>query len=327
MPPPEEGRGCNPAPTLTTRFFDMKKTIFVLALFGLLLAPSLSFAYWEWTPQTQKWINPKYAVKETPEAQYAWAEEYFARKDYSTAIRKLEQLIEVFSDSPLAAKARYRIGEIYQAAGEDSKAFRSYQKVVDNYPGSDLFIDAVSKQFVIGEEFARNKPGGWFSFFRQDPADLLTKTVTAAPYAVEAEKALYDLGNYHFRQRHFQEAIDTFDRLVQDYPESQYVPAAELTAGEAGFKLSRKQKNNEDLLLNTATRLAAFLARYPDNEGKEEAQKLYNQARELLAERALEVAQFYEKDKKPAAAKFYFEKVVKDYPETEAAKKAGEKIK
>ena len=305
----------------------MKKTIFVLALFGLVLAPSLSFAYWEWTPQTKKWINPKLAVKETPEAQYAWADEYVAKKDYSTAIRKLEQLTEVFPASPYAAKARYHIGEIYQLAGEKEKAFRSYQKVIDNYPGSDLVTTAVSKQFVIGGQFTNKRQGGWFSFLRSDPADLLTRTVTAAPYAAEAEKALYDLGNYHFREGHFQEAIDTFDRLVQDYPESQYGPAAELKAGEAGFKLYRKQKNNEDLLLNTSTRLASFLARYPDNKDKGKAQRLYGQTRELLAEKVMEVAQFYEKNKNPKAAKVYFEKVVNDYPETEAAKKAKGKIK
>ncbi|MFA5394316.1 MAG: tetratricopeptide repeat protein [Candidatus Ratteibacteria bacterium] len=305
----------------------MKKTIFLLVLFGLVLAPSLSFAYWEWTPKTNKWINPKLAVRETPEAQYAWAEEYVVKKDYPVAIRKLEQLIEVFPDSPYAAKARYHIGEIYQMAGEKKKAFQSYQKVIDNYPGSDLVTTAVSEQFVIGGQFANKKQGGWFSFLRSDPADLLTRTVTAAPYAAEAEKALYDLGNYHFREGHFQESIDTFDRLVQDYPESQYGPAAELKAAEAGFKLCRKQKNNEDLLLNSSTRLAAFLARYPDNKDKGKAQRLYGQTRELLAGKVLDVAQFYEKNKNAKAAKVYFEKVVNDYPETEIAKEAKKKIK
>ena len=46
-----------------------------------------------------------------------------------------------------------------------------------------------------------------------------------------------------------------------------------------------------------------------------------------LAGKVLEVAQFYEKNKNRKAAKVYFEKVVNDYPETEAAKEAGEKIK
>lgn len=305
----------------------MKKTIFLLVLFGLVLTPSLSFAYWEWTPQTKKWINPKLTVKETPEAQYAWAEEYVAQKDYSTAIRKLEQLIEVFPASPYAAKARYHIGEIYQLAGDKEKAFQSYQKVINNYPGSDLVTTAVSKQFTIGEQFTNKKQSGWLSFLRGDPADLLTKTVTAAPYAAEAEKALYDLGNYHFRKGHFQEAIDNFDRLVQDYPESQYGPAAELKAGESSLKLYWKQKNNEDLLLNASMRLASFLARYPEDKDKDKAQKLYSQTREILAGKVLEVAQFYERNKSPKAAKIYFEKVVNDYPETEAAKEAKGKIK
>jgi outer membrane protein assembly factor BamD len=306
---------------------NMKKTIFLAVLSGLLLVPSLSFAYWEWTPQTNKWLNPKLAVKETPEAQYAWADEYVARKEYSTAVRKLEQLIEVFPDSPYAAKARYHIGEVYQLAGEKEKAFKSYQKVIDNYPGSDLVTTAVSQQFVIGEQFSNKKQGGWFSFLRSDPADLLTKTVTAAPYAAEAEKALYDLGDYHLQKGHFQEAMDTFDRLLQNYPESRYGPAAELKAGEAGFKLYRKQKNNEDLLLNTSTRLAAFLARYPEDKDKDKAQRLYGQTRELLAGKELEVAQFYEKNKNHKAAKVYFEKVVSDYPETEVAQEAKGKVK
>lgn len=305
----------------------MKKIVFLLLLAGLILAPSLSFAYWEWTPQTKRWINPKLAVRETPEAQYAWAEEYVVKKDYSVAIRKLEQLTEVFPDSDYAAKARYRIGEIYQLAGEKEKAFRSYQKVIDNYPGSDLVTESVSKQFIIGEQFTNKKQGGWFSFLRSDPADLLTRTVTAAPYAAEAEKALYDLGNYHFRKGNFPEAINTFDRLVQNYPESQYGPAAELKAGEAGFKLCRKQKNNEDLLLNTSGRLAAFLARYPADKDREKAQRLYSQTRELLAGKVLAVAQFYEKNKNQQAAKVYLEKVVNEYPETAVAEKAKEKLK
>ena len=305
----------------------MKKIVFLLLLAGLILAPSLSFAYWEWTPQTKRWINPKLAVRETPEAQYAWAEEYVAKKDYSVAIRKLEQLTEVFPDSDYAAKARYRIGEIYQLAGEKEKAFRSYQKVIDNYPGSDLVTESVSKQFIIGEQLTNKKQGGWFSFLRSDPADLLTKTVTAAPYAAEAEKALYDLGNYHFRKGNFPEAINTFDRLVQNYPESQYGPAAELKAAEASFKLCRKQKNNEDLLLNTSGRLAAFLARYPADKDREKAQRLYGQTRELLAGKVMEVAQFYEKNKNQQAAKVYLEKVVNEYPETAVAEKAKEKLK
>ena len=51
----------------------------VLIIVGLLMGflwAAPSFAYWEWTPQTGRWINPKYASKATPQEQYEWARGY-----------------------------------------------------------------------------------------------------------------------------------------------------------------------------------------------------------------------------------------------------------
>jgi len=305
----------------------MKKAAYFLPFFLVFfLASSSAFAYWEWTPKTQRWINPKYAVRATPEEQFAWAEEFAAKKEYSTAIRKLEQLTDVFPSSPLAAKARYRIGEIYEMAGEETKAFKTYHKVINNYPSSEFVVPSVNRQFKIGEEMTSQKPGR-FSFFRQDPSELLSKAVTSAPYAPDADKALFEIGNYRYRGGHYQESIETFNRLTSEYPDSRYAPKAEFQAALAGLKLYRKQKNNEDLLISVSERLAGYLARYPETKDKDAAQKLYKQTRELLAEKVLEVAQFYERSGSSKAASLYYREVVRDYPETSAAKKANSAIR
>ncbi len=306
----------------------MRKSVlvFLAILFLVLLAsPFPSFGYWEWTPKTQRWINPKYAVKETPEEQFAWAEEFVARKEYATAIRKLEQLIEVFPSSPLAAKARYRIGEVYQMAGQEVKAFKAYQKVIANYPSSEWVVPSVTRQLEIGEQMASQRPR-WYSFFRENPSELLGKTISLAPYAPDADKALFEIGNYHYRSGHYQESIQSFDRLISEYPESKYLSRAEFQAALAGLKLYRKQKNNEDLLLAVSERLASFLARYPDAPEKDTAQKLYHQTRELLAEKVLEVAQFYQRTGNKKAATIYYQRVIENFPETETSQRAKEML-
>jgi len=304
----------------------MKKIKIILPLFFVLfLIPSLASAYWEWTPQTKRWINPKYAVKETAEAQFAWAEEFTARKEYSTAIHKLEQLMQYFPASPLAAKAQFRIGEIYQLNGDWQRAFKAYKKVIDNYPGSDLVTESIGRQFAIGE-VRTQKDTGRFSFFRKDPSDMLSQTVDAAPYAAGAVKALYDLGHYQFRRGEYPECLETFDRLTNNYPESEYTEQAEFEAAQAAFKLYRKQENNNVMLTSAGNRLARFLVKYPDGRNRPAAESLDRQVRELLAEKVLAVAEFYAKNKQAKAAGVYYQKVIRDYPDTAAAEKAKKHV-
>ncbi|MFH0796947.1 MAG: tetratricopeptide repeat protein [Candidatus Omnitrophota bacterium] len=298
----------------------MKKTLF-LAISVLILFPSFSSAYWEWTPQARRWINPKYAAKETPEAQFAWAEEYVIKRDYSTAIRKLEQLIQVFPNSPLAARTQYRMGELYQMAGDWEKAFKAYQKVVNNYPGSEFVTSAISRQFSIGEAQTA-KESGRFSFLRTDHSEILGEVVDSAPYAPEAEKALYDLGHHQVRRGNFSESIKTFERLVKNYPDSLFAEKAELETAQAEVELYRRQENSDDLLFSASNRLATFLMKYPQGKYRVPAERLYRQTREMLAEKVFEIARFYQKGENPKAAKIYYQKIFAEYPETSVAKKA-----
>ena len=303
----------------------MKKIFLFFVLSFLILFPSFSFAYWEWTPQTKRWINPKYAAKETPEAQFAWAEEYVAKADYSTAIRKLKQLLQVFPNSPLAARAQYRMGELYQMAGDWEEAFKAYQKVVNNYPGSELVTSAISQQFSIGEA-QTTKELGRFSFLRTDRSEILGEVVDSAPYAPEAEKALYDLGHHQVRRGNFSESIKTFERLVRNYPASPFAEKAEFETAQAEVELYRKAKNNDALLLSASNRLAAFLMKYPQGKYEVPAEKLYRQTREMLAEKVFEVARFYQKSENSKAAKIYYQKVSAEYPETSVAKRAKSQL-
>ena len=42
-----------------------------LTVFFLMASPSSAF--WVWTPETNKWVNPKFAVKDTPREQLEYA--------------------------------------------------------------------------------------------------------------------------------------------------------------------------------------------------------------------------------------------------------------
>jgi len=73
----------------------IKKYIKILLLILITLSQTVtSHAFWVWTPETNKWVNPKYSVKDTPSQQLAYAIEFFQAKGYEDAIKECRKLIK-----------------------------------------------------------------------------------------------------------------------------------------------------------------------------------------------------------------------------------------
>ena len=58
----------------------MKRVILLIFLISYPLL--LIYPYWEWTPETGRWINPKYAPKPTPEEQWKYAMGFYNQKEW-----------------------------------------------------------------------------------------------------------------------------------------------------------------------------------------------------------------------------------------------------
>ena len=58
----------------------MASVVLVLSLF---LAASSVHAFWIWTPESGKWINPKYDAKPSPQEQLNYADGFFAARRYA----------------------------------------------------------------------------------------------------------------------------------------------------------------------------------------------------------------------------------------------------
>src|SRR5437868_3703775 len=82
-----------------------------------------SQAFWMWTPETNKWENPKYSVKGTPKEQLDHALESYKAKDYKKATNELSKLISHYPKAREAAEAQYYLGVILEDQGELHAAF------------------------------------------------------------------------------------------------------------------------------------------------------------------------------------------------------------
>ena len=97
------------------------------------------------------------------DAQYLLAEAYLCDKDYVTAVFEYERLLNEFPTSPFVDKARYQIGMCYYRQSRDvhhdqeetHKAIREFIRFAEDFPASDLSVDALQRVTELRSKLAR----------------------------------------------------------------------------------------------------------------------------------------------------------------------------
>src|SRR3989338_7101235 len=92
------------------------KILLILLCFTFItcgVAPG-AHAYWVWSPESGKFVNPEGAVQDTAEEQYDYAMRLYKEKDLAEAAEQLKGLLKKYPGARIAAEAQYRLGTIYE---------------------------------------------------------------------------------------------------------------------------------------------------------------------------------------------------------------------
>src|SRR5438876_9827752 len=100
---------------------------------------------WTYEPVggTAKWQMPR-AKDQLDVAQAA-----FDKKAYALALKAARRVVRVWPLSDYAPQAQYLVGRCYQAQGQDEKAFKDYQKVLEKYPKITNYQEILERQYEI----------------------------------------------------------------------------------------------------------------------------------------------------------------------------------
>ncbi len=309
----------------------MKKTFFLLVFYAILFSTSPVFAFWVWTPETNKWVNPKYAVKDTPQEQLEFALSFYKGKQFSKAINELEKLIKYYPKAREAAEAQYYLGRIYEDMNRLYDAFKAYQKVIEKYPFSDRGPELIKRQYEIGEkmlegEGKRNKFMTVLTGEEFPVVEVFRTVIKNAPYSKYAAPAQYKIGLFLKSQGLFGEARDEFEKVINDYPDSKWVKAAKYQIALVDARRSSKAPYDQRVTKAAVEEFKEFAKMYPDAELSEKAKKQMESLRLKEAENNFLIGKYYEKTKTYKAAKIYYQTVIEDYKNTPWAVKALERL-
>ncbi len=158
----------------------------------------------------------------------------YVKEDYAAASEEYQRFLDLHPLHRMAAFAQYRLGMSFykqmntndRDPGPMNKAIGAFEKVVKNYPESLYTREAQEKlkelarrqtehQLYVGRFYYKN--GAY-------PAAIarLQKAIAKGEGRSLIEESLYYLGLSHYYSEHWNEARETFQKLLQEYPESRF---------------------------------------------------------------------------------------------------------
>jgi outer membrane protein assembly factor BamD len=287
-------------------------------------------AYWVWSPDLGKWVNPKKSAKDTPEEQYSWAMEFYNKSEWDRSIEEFEKLASAFPNSRLAAEGVYYAGLSWEQKGDLAKAADNFQKLIDHYPYSDRIKDAVKREFDIAGQFAsgaKMKVLGIPVLNGQDKAlELYKHIVKNAPFGSYGDHAQYQIGEVLKMQGAWEDAQKAFQTVVDEYPNSQLVTQARYQIAYCSMQASQAAQYNDQSASRAIEEFEGFKKNFPQDQQSVEADESIKALRAKKAQTSFETAAFYDKNKKYGSAKVYYQEVVTQYPESALAERAKKRL-
>ena len=307
----------------------MRGKILIFSLLFFCVLTQRAYPYWIWTPKTGKWVNPKTAVKPNPKEQFDLAKSFYDEKKYEDAKREFRKLLRQYPKSFEASESQYYLGLIEEAQGNLYEAYEAYQKVIDKYPFSERIQEIIEREYKIGEAFmaGEKRKAIGITLPVENPAiEIFSKVIENSTYGPLAPKAQYKLGLVLKGLMRYYEAEEAFNKVITNYPNSEWVEAAKFQIASCRAAVSRGPDYDQGAAKEAKDKFEDFVKEHPDAVLSRQAEKNIDQLKEKEAEANFNIGRFYEKQKAYEAAKVYYNDILNNYPDSVWAVKALERL-
>lgn len=262
----------------------------------------------------------------TPEEQSAY--DAAAARD---SIKAYRSFIKNNPASPLAMSAQFRIGQLYEAAGNASRAFDAYQTLVTKYPDTPDFEKAVASQVVIANAYLGGKKVKFLGLPIVPGTDraeeMFASIVQNAPFSKNAPIAQFNLGLTYERQGRVKDAAAAYRQVLDRYPTSAIADDALYQIGYIYMRIGDSGKSQDlSAVIDAKNSFEDFLLQYPASEKAAQARDNMVKLGGTEANDFLAIAKFYDRYKNYRSAAIYYNDVIRRAPDTDDARLASERV-
>ena len=225
-----------------------------------------------------------------------------------------KKIVERYPLTSFAPMAQFRLASAYEREGKFSKAFQTYQELVDTYKQSAQFSEAIDRQIAIATQSRTEKLGSFLGIPKKldktEQIEMFEKVIANAPRGKRAAEAQFEIARIYEEQQDMDLSIDAYRKVVEDYPASPLATDAQskVAKGLIG-KVEDGSRDNSNI---EKARLAAEQAAglFP-NATLPDMAATRMQVDEISAGNAWNTGKFYEKQGNYRAALVYYSDVLR----------------
>lgn len=186
-----------------------------------------------------------------------------------------------------------------------------------------------------GKKINENDPAAVYGDIEEDiksekyliALDKLRMLKSRFSYSTYGVLANLRIGDVYYLQESYPEAAAAYETFVELFPKHEKTPYAQFRVGESYFlDIPSKIARDMHSAVLAVQAYDIYLKKWPRQEFETLAQEHRKTAIEKLAEKELSIGEFYLKRKKPDSAKLRLKALIENYPDTQAAIKAKERL-
>jgi len=262
------------------------------------------------------------------------AQEAYDKKQFSVATKAARRVVKRWPFSDYAPQAQYLMARVYAMNGNDEKAFKEYQKLIEKYPKVENYQEVLKKQYDIANRYLA---GEWFKLWGVIPIGpsmdktvaMYEKVIKNGQFSEVAPQAQLNIGAAH-EKRYFKEymkAAQAYEKAADRYHDLPKVAAeAQFKTGTAYTKQARTAEYDQSVAGKAIAAFSDFNVLYPDDPRVSEAQKIIATLKTEQARGSYAIAKFYEKRKRWNGALIYYNEVLVKDPNSIYASEAKQRI-
>src|SRR5213594_460509 len=246
------------------------------------------------------------------------------------ALKAYKTLIKHHPKDSLAPAALYRGAQLQEQLHEYTPAADSFRELVEKYPTSPHFEDAIEAQFRIGELYLNGKKLKVLGIPMASSLDravtIFANVVRTAPYGKYTARAQFDIGLARGKQGANDAALQAYQAVVDKFPNEPVAVDAQYQIGYIWFTAARTGTKDIAAVSNARTAFQDFLFHYPNSEKAAQARANLELLERKQTSGSYEVAKFYDKQKYYRAAVIYYNEVIRQQPGSEESNEAKKRI-
>lgn len=254
-----------------------------------------------------------------------WAEVFFNTK----------LLFKYHADSESAPEMYYYHGlacynlKYYELAAE------SFSKYLQMPIEHKFFDEAINYQYQIASSYNQGGKKPIFGIKKmpkllsahEDAVKIYDQVIKTMPNHELAAKSLYEKAEILYLMEEYKDSIDSLQLLIQRFPKHDRTLDAYVLIGKVYLAQCNDRHQDINLLDLAFINLQRFESAFPKEEDRILLVKeMISKMEEIFADSFLEIAKFYDRTKKINAAKIYYSKIAKSFPNTKSAKISNNRL-